>query len=103
MGSKIGLKRLLELDLVDLVFDLVIGWSQNSSKTVQRGLLGGSWVVLGGLGAVLGRSWPALGGSLGPFWTVLGGLWAVLRVSWGILWDSWALVLLLMRFVDSIC
>ena len=51
----------------DLVFDLVIGWSQDGSKTVPRGLLGGSW-------AVLGPSWGGLGPLLGAFGPYLGGL-----------------------------
>ena len=48
-----------------LDFDLAIDWSQDGSKTVLRGLLGGSWAVLG---RVWGRSW----GLLGSIWAVLG-------------------------------
>ena len=109
MGSKIGQKYFLELRLVDLVFDLVIGWSQDGSKTVPRGLLGGSWVVLG-------PSWEGLGpllGALGPFLDGLGGGWGRLEGSWsrfgvvlnrfGVRFvDSMHRLDLLMRFVDSI-
>ena len=72
MGAKIDPKSLLELHLVDLVFDLVIGWSQDSSKIVPRGLLGGSWVVLGGSWDRLGEVLARFGGLLGPFLTILG-------------------------------
>ena len=66
----------------DLVFDLVIGWSQDGSKTVPRGLRGG---FLGRLGGVLGRSW----GLLGPLWTVFWGSQAALGRSWALLGGSW--------------
>ena len=65
-GAKIDPKSLRRFTLDGLDIDLVIGWSQDGSKTVPRGLLGG---FLGRLGGVLGRSW----GLLGPLWRVLGG------------------------------
>ena len=84
LGSKIDPKSLGRLTLGGLDFDLVIGWSQDGPKIVPRALLGGSWVVLGG---VLGRSW----GLLGPLWAVWGGFWAVLMGSWAAFGSSWAL------------
>ena len=65
LGSKIDPKSRRRLAKIDLVIDLVVYWSQDGSKTVPRGLLGGSWAVLGGVG---GRSW----GLLGSIWAVLG-------------------------------
>ena len=83
LSSKIDSRPCRPLTRSDLVFDLVIRWSQDSSKTVPRGLLGGSWVVLvgswGRLGGVLGRSW----GLLGPFLDGLGGLVSHLEGLWG--------------------
>ena len=64
LGANIDPKSEVNLIKIGLVFDLVVGWSQDGSKTVPRALLGGSWVVLGG---VLGRSW----GLLGPLETLL--------------------------------
>ena len=81
MGSKIDPKKLPFLTSDGLDFDLVLWWSQDGPKTVPRALLGGSWVVLGG---VLGRSWVLLS-RLG---TGLGGFWAVLRGSLGVVLAS---------------
>ena len=53
LGAKIDPKSEGSLGKIGLVFDLVVGWSQDGSKTVPRGLLGGSEAVLGG---VWGRS-----------------------------------------------
>ena len=97
-GAKIDPKSEGSLGKIDLDFDLVVGWSQDSSKTVPRGLLEGSWVVLGGswgrLGGVWGRSW-ALWGPLG---TVLG----VVLCRFGVRFvDSIHRFDSMLRFVDS--
>ena len=85
LGSKISLKIFHRFRVDGLVFDVVIGWSQDSSKTVPRGLRGGSWAILGpsweGLGPLLG----ALGPSLEGLGGLLGGLEGVLGCSWGLL------------------
>ena len=55
-------------------------------------ILGRSWAILGALGAVLGQSWGGLGrswGGLGRPCAVLGGLGAVLGRSWGVFGRSW--------------
>ena len=98
LGTKIDPKTEGSLIIFDLDFDLVVGWSQDSSKTVPRGLLEGSWVVLGGswgrLGGVWGRSW-ALWGPLG---TVLG----VVLCRFGVRFvDSIHRFDSMLRFVDS--
>ena len=72
-----------------LVFDLAIYWSQDGSKTVPRGLLGGG---LGPSWAALGPSWAGLGpllGALGPSLDGLGGLLGRLE---GVLGRSWGLL-----------
>jgi hypothetical protein len=46
-----------------------------------------SWVVLGGLGAILGRSWVVLG-HLGWSWAVLGGLGWFATDRWGSAWPG---------------
>ena len=56
LRSKIDPKSRGRLTKIDLVIDLVVYWSQDGSKTVPRGLLGGSWATLGGSWALLGRS-----------------------------------------------
>ena len=48
LGSKIDPKIFHRFMLDGLDFDLVIGWSQDGSKTVPRGLLGRSWALFGG-------------------------------------------------------
>ena len=55
-GAKIDPKSEGSLRKIGLVFDLVVGWSQVGSKTVPRGLLGGSWAVLGGFWVAFGDS-----------------------------------------------
>ena len=69
-----------------LDFDLVIGWSQDGSKTVPRALLGESWAVLGGgLGPLLGAFGLYLGGlgarfgSFGGRFGVFGGFDSLIR------------------------
>ena len=71
-----------------LDFDLVIDWSQDSLKTVPRGLLGSSW---GGLGPLLGAFGPSLDG-LGR---VLDRLEGSLEVVLSSFWSS------LIRFIVS--
>ena len=69
-GSKIDPPKVQVFTLRGLDFDLVIDWSQDGSKTVPRGLLGG---FLGRLGASWGGLGPLLG-ALGPSLDGLGGL-----------------------------
>ena len=99
MGAKIDPKSEGNLTKIGPDFDLVVGWSQDSSKTVPRGLLGGSWVVLGGswgrLGGVWGRSW-ALSGPLGTVLGVFLGRFGARFVDSIHRFDS------MLRFVDSI-
>ena len=77
-GAKIDPKSLLELNLDGLDFDLVIDWSQDSLKTVPRGLLGSSWGGLGPLLGALGPSLEGLGGLLSRLEGVLDSLGTVL-------------------------
>ena len=67
LGSKIDPQTLPTIDLERLVFDLVIGWSQDGRQDRPKRAPGG---VLGRLGGVLGRSWgrALFGGSWGAFW-----------------------------------
>ena len=83
---------------IDRVFDFVVCWPQGGSKTVPRGLLGGSWVALG-------PSWGGLGpplGALEPSWDglgrVLGRLEGVFGRRFGIILEFGSLI----QFIDSI-
>ena len=89
MGPNIDPNILRRFILDGLDCDLAIYWSQDASKTVPRGLLGG-----------LGPSWGHLGGGLGRSW----GLLALFVRSWGSFWifggSFWCRFGV--RFVDSI-
>ena len=77
------------MDRLDI--DLVIDWSQDSLKTVQRGLLGSSWGGSGPLLGALGPSLEGLGGLLSRLEGVLGSLGTVLAVHEAIngsFWDA---------------
>ena len=77
-----------------LDFDLVVGWSQDDSKIVPRGLLGGLGSSWGGLGPLLGAlepSWDGLG-------RVLGRLEGVFGRRFGIILEFGSLI----QFIDSI-
>ena len=57
-----------------LDFDLVVGWSQDGSRTVRWGVLGSSWGRLGTFLGALGPSLDGLGGLFGRLEKVLAAL-----------------------------
>ena len=76
----------------DLVFDLVIGWSQDGSKSVLGPLWGRLGGVLGGLGPLLGAAGPSLeglGGLLGRLERLLGSFRTVLAAHDAINGSFW--------------
>ena len=66
----------MNLTWSDLVFDLVIGWSQDGRKERPKRapgeVLGRLGAILGGLGPLLGAFGPCLGGLGARFGVVLG-------------------------------
>ena len=75
-GSKIDPKILHAVTLRGLDFDLVIDWSQDGSKTVPRGLLGG---VLGPSLEGLGELLSCLEGVLAAHEAINGSFWNAIR------------------------
>ena len=78
MAPKIEPKSEGSLRKIGLVFDLVVAWSQEGSKTVPRGPLGPSWGALGPLLGALGPCLEGLGGLLGRLEALLDSFGTIL-------------------------
>ena len=86
MGSQNRPEEFPRIDVQGLVFDLVVAWSQDGSKTVPRRLLRG---VLGSLLGAFGPSLEHPGGLLGRLEGVLGSFGTVLAAHEAINSSFW--------------